>query len=415
MFFKYITTYNIKTPLLFFIIMSLSGCSLLEIKLESGVTPLPQEQLSMRVFSRDFSHDFYSEVEGAADQISRLAGGDTPPLSNDAFTLKSNTLMWKINSEQALQRTLFQSSPVAAMIDTWVFTSQMNAYLTTGEGSTIFSEHQPIAVAASERLADNFEATVKGFLSIYNFKKYKAFVNEYVENNPITDITFTRQSAFKAWLEHEGMNEAEAITTFGTMPEVMSDVSDRVAMIAEQMPKTLTWKAELYALHANISAEDLQDALQKMSDTSIRFQTLMEQSPEMVSRLAADLMEQSPEMMAALAANLREELSPMLTQLSEATDNKLVQLSIERQAIELMIKNERLALEEMVARERIAAAQNLQEISQHAVEVVFQEITNTLKSLLIYFILFVGVIFFAPLCLGVWLGKRMALKQKIQP
>ena len=76
-----------------------------------------------------------------------------------------------------------------------------------------------------------------------------------------------------------------------------------------------------------------------------------------------------------------------------------------------MVKNERLALEEMVARERIAAAANLDEISKHTVEVVFQELTKTLKSLILYFVLFLLVVFFAPLGLGVWLGRRMGNKK----
>ncbi|MGM8892153.1 hypothetical protein ACS8FA_15060, partial [Psychrobacter sp. 1Y1] len=46
-----------------------SACSLLEIKLESGIEPLPKDQLNMRVFSRDFSTVFYSQVESAADLI----------------------------------------------------------------------------------------------------------------------------------------------------------------------------------------------------------------------------------------------------------------------------------------------------------------------------------------------------------
>ena len=122
-------------------------------------------------------------------------------------------------------------------------------------------------------------------------------------------------------------------------------------------------------------------------------------------------MAESPEMMATLAVDLRQELSPLLTQLSESTDDKLAQLSIERQALEVMVKNERIALEDMVARERVAAAANLDEISKNTVEVVFLELTKTLKSLILYFVLFLAVVFFAPLGLGIWLGKRMALKQ----
>ncbi len=368
--------------------LSLSACSLLEVKLESGIEPLPQAQLNMRVFSRDFSHTFYAKVEQGADQIAQAQG--------DQLTIKSNTLMWKINSEQALQRAIFQASPIAAMVDTWTLTAQMSAFFDSGAGQSLFGEQQGIAIEVSKVLQADFERSVKGFVTPTEFEKYQGFIKDYVAKNPINDLTFARHSAFNDWLAYRKINEFEAVTTFGTVPEVMSDVSDRMAMIAEQTPKILGWKAELYALHANINPETVQHTLQSISDTSAKFQQLMAQSPEM---------------MQALAVDLRRELAPLLAQLSESTDDKLAKLSIERQALTLMVKQERLALEEMVDRQRVAAAADLDTISQHAVELAFQELTKTLKSLILYLVLFFVVCFFAPLGLGVWLGKRMALKQ----
>ncbi|QDF75564.1 MULTISPECIES: hypothetical protein [Shewanella] len=368
--------------------LSLSACSLLEVKLESGIEPLPQAQLNMRVFSRDFSHTFYAKVEQGADQIAQAQG--------DQLTIKSNTLMWKINSEQALQRAIFQASPIAAMVDTWTLTAQMSAFFDSGAGQSLFGEQQGIAIEVSKVLQADFERSVKGFVTPTEFQKYQGFIKDYVAKNPINDLTFARHSAFNDWLAYRKINEFEAVTTFGTVPEVMSDVSDRMAMIAEQTPKILGWKAELYALHANINPETVQHTLQSISDTSAKFQQLMAQSPEM---------------MQALAVDLRRELAPLLAQLSESTDDKLAKLSIERQALAQMVKQERLALEEMVDRQRVAAAADLDTISQHAVELAFQELTKTLKSLILYLVLFFVVCFFAPLGLGVWLGKRMALKQ----
>ena len=368
-----------------------SACSLLEVKLESGIEPLPQEQLNMRVFSRDFSSSFYSKVELTADEIASFEDAG----EQDIY-LKSNALMWKIYSEQALQRTIFQTSPVAAMVDTWAFTAQMTAFYESGAGQSLFGSQQTLAVEASRALQSQFESTVKGFLTLIEFKKNRDFIEQYVVANPLTEMTFSRKSAFNDWLKFREINEFEAVTTFGSVPEVMSDISDRMAMISEQMPKILGWKAELYALHSNINAEEIQKTLNHISVTSAKFQELMAQSPEMMQTLAVDM---------------RRELSPLLQQLSDSTDSKLAQLSTERQALELMVKSERIALEDMVARERVAAAANLDELSKHTVEVVFQELTKTLKSLILYFVLFLLVVFFAPLGLGVWLGKRMEVNK----
>ncbi len=369
-------------------LLTLSGCSLLELKLESGVEPLPREQLNMRLFSRDFSHTFYANVEQGADHIISV--------NPDDVIIKSNALMWKINSEQGLQRVIFQSSPVAAMVDTWVYSAQMSAFFESGAGKSLFGEQQEIVVEVSQKLQANFERSVKGFVNPDEFEKYQTFVKQYVAQHPFTDISFVRQSAFHDWLAYRNISELEAISTFGSIPEVMSDVSDRMAMIAEQMPKILGWKTELYALHANINPETLQQTLKDISATSEKFQQLIVQSPEL---------------MQALAVDMRNELTPLLDQLSEATDDKLAQLSTERQALELMVKQERLALEEMVDRQRVAAVADLDAISKNVVEVVFAELTKTLKSLILYLVLFFVTCFFAPLGLGVWLGKRMAVKK----
>ena len=44
---------------------------------------------------------------------------------------------------------------------------------------------------------------------------------------------------------------------FGSVPEMMSKLLDRIAMITEQMLKILSWKSELYVLHPNTNAVEI--------------------------------------------------------------------------------------------------------------------------------------------------------------
>ncbi|WP_348633912.1 chemotaxis protein [Shewanella sp. WXL01] len=372
------------------LLVSVSGCSLLEVKLESGVEPLTQEQLNMRLFSREFSYRFYTQVETTADMIAA---------NTDDKQVIANTLMWKINAEQNVQRAIFQAAPVAAMVDTWVFTEQMHQFFATGNGSQAFGEQQQFAIDASRALADQFAKTIKGFINNSRFERNYEFVKQYVAANPINDFSFSRVSAFDEWLSYSNINEFEAVTTFGTMPEVMSDMSDRMAMTTEQMPKILGWKAELYALYAEVGPEDIEIALNNMSETAKRFQTLMENSPEMMHQLAADL---------------RVELTPLVNELSLVADDKLAQLSKEREAVSLMIVAERQAIAEIIASERAAAMQELDVLSAKTVDLVFEKVIVTIKSVILYVILFLLVVFFAPLGLGVWLGKRMGYKSALE-
>ncbi|MGL4476031.1 MAG: chemotaxis protein [Shewanella sp.] len=382
-----------KQGLLTCLLMSvLSGCSLLEVKLESGIQPLPQEQLSMRVFTREYSSTFFAGVEQTADFIAQQTHDDAAA----QLLMKSNSLLWKINAEQTMGNSIFQVSPVAAMIDTWAFSAQMVQFFESGKGQAVFGEHTHLAAATSKQLLQDYEKRMRGLMNAGAFSDNQAFIKQYVSEKPLFDLQFSRTSAFTDWLSYKKIGEFDAVTTFGSVPEVMTDMSDRMAMLAAQTPKILGWKAEFFALHSNINSEELQQTLTSISDTSAKFQVLMAQSPELMGQLAIDL---------------RTELTPLLDKLDASAAKNLAQLSLERQALEVMVARERVALETMVTREREAVAQNVDTLVQRTLEQAFAEVSGLIKSLILYIILFLLVVFFAPLGLGVWLGKRMATKK----
>ncbi|OIN05331.1 chemotaxis protein [Shewanella algae] len=364
-----------------------SGCSLLEVKLESGIEPLPQEQLSMRVFTREYASSFFAGVEQSADLILQRS---------DDLQIQSNALMWKINAEQTLGQTIFQVSPLAAMIDTWAFTAQMAQFFESGNGKALFGEQTQLAANTSQQLLADYERRMQGLMSKADFDANQQFIREYAVAHPLFDVSFPRVSAFNDWLSFRKIGEFDAVTTFGSVPEVMSDMSDRMAMLASQTPKLLGWKAELFALHSNINSKEVQQTLKDISETSAKFQQLMNESPQLMSELAVDL---------------RRELTPLLAQLDASAERNLAQLSVERLALEKMVERERIALEQMVDRERQAVTKEADALVQRTVTQVFEELTGVIKSLILYIVLFLLVVFFAPLGLGVWLGKRIGLKQ----
>ncbi|MGI2856359.1 chemotaxis protein [Shewanella algae] len=364
-----------------------SGCSLLEVKLESGIEPLPQEQLSMRVFTREYASSFFAGVEQSADLILQRS---------DDLQIQSNALMWKINAEQTLGQTIFQVSPVAAMIDTWAFTAQMAQFFESGNGKALFGEQTQLAANTSQQLLADYERRMQGLMSKADFTANQQFIREYAMAHPLFDVSFPRVSAFNDWLSFRKIGEFDAVTTFGSVPEVMSDMSDRMAMLASQTPKLLGWKAELFALHSNINSKEVQQTLKDISETSAKFQKLMNESPQLMSELAVDL---------------RRELTPLLAQFDASAERNLAQLSVERLALEKMVERERIALEQMVDRERQAVTKEADALVQRTVTQVFEELTGVIKSLILYIVLFLLVVFFAPLGLGVWLGKRIGLKQ----
>jgi hypothetical protein len=375
----------------------LSGCSLLEVKLDSQTTPLTQQELNARLMTREYAKLFFTQVEDSADLIAQSYPADD--------TLhQSYVLLWKIHAEQGLQQAAYQTSPMSALIDTWVFTAQMNQFYAEGEGANLFTTDHAVNTARS--LDQEAEKLAKGVLSSSDFKKSKAFVAEFVASNPFNDLTFRSTPAYREWLAYLGKDESQIVQSLGTMPEAMSDASDRLSLMADQTPKLMSWKAELVAMNSSLTGEDLSMTLESLRQTSASMQ---------------DFIENNPEYMQTLASIMSAEMQPLLNDLSDKTDQKLAMLSDERVALEKMVTREREALVQMIEKERIEIAgivtserelftQDLDRVSQEVVVLAIDKLMELIKGVIIYFILFILVVFFAPLGIGYWLGKRTANK-----
>ena len=375
----------------------LSGCSLLEVKLDSQTTPLTQQELNARLMTREYAKLFFTQVEDSADLIAQSYPADD--------TLhQSYVLLWKIHAEQGLQQAAYQTSPMSALIDTWVFTAQMNQFYAEGEGADLFTTDHAVNTARS--LDQEAKKLAKGVLSASDFKKSKAFVAEFVASNPFNDLTFRSTPAYREWLTYLGKDESQIVQSLGTMPEAMSDASDRLSLMADQTPKLMSWKAELVAMNSSLTGEDLSMTLDSLRQTSASMQ---------------DFIENNPEYMQTLASIMSAEMRPLLNDLSDKTDQKLAMLSDGRVALEKMVTREREALVQMIEKERIEIAgivtserelftQDLDRVSQEVVVLAIDKLMELIKGVIIYFILFILVAFFAPLGIGYWLGKRTANK-----
>ena len=306
----------------------LSGCSLLEVKLDSQTTPLTQQELNARIMTREYAKMFFTRVEDSADLIAQFYPADD--------TLhQSYVLLWKIHAEQGLQQAAYQTSPMSALIDSWVFTAQMNQFYSQGDGADLFATDD--AVETARFLDQEAEKLAKGVLSSSDFKKSKAFVAQFAASHPFKDLTFRSTPAYREWLSYLGKDESQIVQSLGTMPEAMSDASDRLSLMADQTPKLMTWKAELVALNSSLTGEDLSMTLESLRQTSASMQ---------------DFIENNPEYMQTLASIMSTEMQPLLNDLSDKTDQKLAMLSDERVALEKMVTREREALVEMIAKER---------------------------------------------------------------
>ncbi|MDF4869829.1 chemotaxis protein [Vibrio parahaemolyticus] len=381
---------RISSLMVLWLVTTLSGCSLLEVKIDSQTVPLTKQELNMRILTREYALQFFAQVEQAADVLQEQYD------PNDKVN-QSYVLLWKINAEEGLQAAAYQVSPMAALIDTWVFTHQMNQFYATGAGRDIFATDEAKQVSA--HLANEVDQLAQSLLKKEVYDKTKLFVADFVKQYPFADLSMIRTPAYRVWLEANQISEEDAVTTLGTMPEALGDVSDRLSLVSEQTPKIMTWKAQLLALNSSASIEKVNAALNSLQVTADSMR---------------DFIDNNPEYMRYLAEQMAVELQPLVDDIDQKTEARLSQLGEERQALEEMVARERQEIALIITHEREKFAQDMDRVSQEVVNLAMTKLIELVKSTIVYFILFIAAIFFAPLGLGYVLGKRAAVKTKVK-
>ncbi|EOB6554937.1 chemotaxis protein [Vibrio parahaemolyticus] len=381
---------RISSLMVLWLVTTLSGCSLLEVKIDSQTVPLTKQELNIRILTREYALQFFAQVEQAADVLQEQYD------PNDKVN-QSYVLLWKINAEEGLQAAAYQVSPMAALIDTWVFTHQMNQFYATGAGRDIFATDEAKQVSA--HLANEVDQLAQSLLKKEVYDKTKLFVADFVRQYPFADLSMIRTPAYRAWLEANQISEEDAVTTLGTMPEALGDVSDRLSLVSEQTPKIMTWKAQLLALNSSASIEKVNAALNSLQVTADSMR---------------DFIDNNPEYMRYLAEQMAVELQPLVDDIDQKTEARLSQLGEERQALEEMVARERQEIALIITHEREKFAQDMDRVSQEVVNLAMTKLIELVKSTIVYFILFIAAIFFAPLGLGYVLGKRAAVKTKVK-
>jgi len=191
------------------------------------------EQLRLKV--ADFVVVFGGMVERGADEIIE---------NSTSFRVRERALQWKSNAIPVCQTAAFQFDPLIGLLDLWAFAFQMREFFENGKGSDLFGEQQHVAV----RTARNFEGEVTRFVEglgpSLNLEKAKSFVTEWVAKNPFDNLLFVRRStsmSLAAYGKDKSLGEV-----LGGIDERMTDMTTRMNVIMQQMPKIGRWQGQLF-------------------------------------------------------------------------------------------------------------------------------------------------------------------------
>jgi hypothetical protein len=355
--------------------LALSSCSLLSIK--SPERPLSPRDLNARILTRELSAEFVTSVNHTADDIAAA--------EHDPKVLE-NTLRWEISAVGESRRAATRLAPMMSLLDTWALAVQMQTFTAQGApGGALFGAHAQAVREVSDNYASEAEALARRLLAAKDFATYQAFVEKYVREHPLADLTFARPSVVALWSRKQG-GDNKLVDSLGTIPEAMADAADRMEIYGDTVPAQVMHKTELALREAGYTRGDMQSAIRQMNERLDRLTAVAESTPELVHGAEADV---------------RQSLREVLDRLDRAEQD----LHGERVALFADLQSERAAVMAQLDVERKAVAEDAARISSRVVKDTGTQLRELAAEVLLLLIVLAVVVLGLPFAAGYLVGR----------
>jgi len=330
-----------STRFLFFlsillIYISLSSCQTTEPQsaMQNKLDRLTYNSEELRLQINNFAIRYTGIIEEAADQIISQ--------TNDR-QIKENALLWKINSIPAISEIIFIIEPFAALVDTWAFCLQQVQFFEEGKGKHLFAEHQSIAINASHKIENEIRDMIQKGIIDEDLSYAESRVIPWVKENPIENFGFTRQSTINMTAKYIADRDRSLLTSVGGMEQTLNDLSMRLNIYYDQLPKIATWRAE-YLANKVISDERI-DSLNNNFDSiteSIERITIVTENGELIiDKALLKAFQQIEILRLKIKEDLQNERDLLLSVL--ANEREIVFAEINRERVETLAELEKLS------------------------------------------------------------------------
>jgi hypothetical protein len=299
----------------------------------------------------DFVRLFDQAVAGTADGIL---------LDTDDAELRRRAILWKIHAIPACQAAAFQESPTLGLVDVWTLVLQMNAHFTVGEGKGRFGPYQPRVLAACQRLVDAAGRLTR-LLPGTDPEAIRKSLEEWVTTHPITDQGRVRPSPMSELSRLIGARELSTLGALVSMEQHVADLTFRLGMYAESMPRQARWQGELMTeelFQRPKFQESLRDfavmasSLEELAGYEQVISTQIDEAMVKVDRLTDGLLASVDDQRSATLTVVTEERKAILEEVDRQRTATLSVVQDEREAILAAATESRNEIEKLVRTER---------------------------------------------------------------
>lgn len=180
--------------------------------------------------------------------IIEAAANDAGAQGRDPAT-RRRALLWKIEVIPAFYQALFYSDGLAATLDAWSLSIQLDEAVSTGAWRDQLGSMQPAAAEATGRIRRQIEATVKATARTADgFERARVAVERWAGNHPVVGPIASRPSIIPELvrLSERGL-DISVFQVMANMPASFADLATRMDIYAAYLPKAARWQAELMA------------------------------------------------------------------------------------------------------------------------------------------------------------------------
>jgi hypothetical protein len=295
---------------------------------------------------------YSAEIEAAADKII---------FESPSAVARRQALEWKAEAIPVLQRSLLNTDPIAAALDTWAFIFQMRAYMEQPSVRQGFGEFYPVVAETLKKMDADMEQQVLRAAPSANVAQLRQKIGSWAEAHPIRTGLAGRETADPELISRTEQSDLGAVASIKALGESLGDLTARLDSYNAYLPKQARWQAELALMDlmrdprisgavSNVGV--LSDALAKTSGS-------MEHLPELMGQAREAMMADVESQRLGMQAFLRQERLETMDTLKRERIATVAAMDSERRAATADLQRERQIVLDALRGERVAAMNDL--------------------------------------------------------
>jgi hypothetical protein len=261
---------------------------------------------------------------------------------------------------------MLNTDPVAAVVDTWAFIFQMNAYTDQPMMKNQLGVFLPVVADTLKNMDAQMEQLVLAAAPTANIPDLRRRIGEWADAHPIQTGLAGRRSADVDLIKQVDEGDLGALASLKALQEGLGDISARLDTYNTYLPKQARWQAEL--LLSDLTQDPQVSAaasnlaiLSKALDTT---SNNLDRMPEMAARAREIALADIENQRLAAQSFFTQERTEVMDALARQRIAATADLRGERLAATADLGKERQIVLDSVHQEEMAAMNDLHTLSQ---------------------------------------------------